>query len=111
MGSSNDSYFINAYQSGKNRDLTEFKAGAASRAAQTPPVRSAFDPGCVKTPTFAEERLAAVVQAKELLKRLPGAAALGPAGLFELGRRLATEKQLRLSRPRDSGEARLCTQP
>lgn len=64
-----------------------------------------------KQAAFAEERLAAVVQAKELLKRLPGAAALGPAGLFELGRRLATEKQLRLSRPRDSGEARLCTQP
>jgi len=28
MGSSNDGHFINAYQSGKNRDLTEFKAGA-----------------------------------------------------------------------------------
>jgi hypothetical protein len=37
MGSSNDSYFINAYQSGKNRDLTELKAGAASCAAQMPP--------------------------------------------------------------------------
>ena len=35
MGFSNDSYFINAYQSGKNRDLTEFKAGA-SRTAQMP---------------------------------------------------------------------------
>jgi len=53
----------------------------------------------------AEAKAVATARAREILQQLPGAAALGPAGLHRLGAKFPKQKRSRRNGPRPDGEA------
>jgi hypothetical protein len=57
----------------------------------------------------AEAKAVVTARAREILQRLPGAAALGPAGLHRLGAKFPKQKRNRRNGPRPEGEATFST--